>query len=39
MGPNLAAAFNEAFAKPIGKPDVFHAGEPLGTISFTAQAQ
>jgi hypothetical protein len=36
MGANLAAAFNEAFAKPIGKPDVFHAGEPLGTVSFVA---
>ena len=39
MGANLAAAFNDAFAKPIGKADVFAAGEPLGTISFTAQAQ
>ena len=39
MGANLAAAFNEAFAKPIGKSDVFHAGESLGTVSFVAQAQ
>ncbi len=39
IGANLAAAFNEAFAKPIGKPNVFQAGEPLGTISFTATAQ
>lgn len=39
MGANLAAAFNDAFAKPIGKPDVFHAGEPLGSVSFVAVAQ
>lgn len=39
MGANLAAAFNEAFAKPQGKADVFQAGEPLATISFTAQAK
>ena len=39
MGANLAAAFNEAFAKPIGKGSVFAAGDPLGTLSFTAQAQ
>jgi hypothetical protein len=39
MGANLAAAFNEAFAKPQGKANVFAAGEPLGTISFTAQAE
>jgi hypothetical protein len=38
---NVASAtyFNEAFAKPLGKEDVFVAGEPLGTISFVAQAQ
>jgi hypothetical protein len=39
MGANLAAAFNDAFAKPLGKANVFVAGDPLGTISFTAQAQ
>jgi hypothetical protein len=39
MGANLAAAFNEAFAKPQGREDVFHAGDPLGTLSFTAQAE
>jgi hypothetical protein len=39
MGANLAAAFNEAFAKPLGKGSVFAAGEPLGSLSFTAQAQ
>jgi hypothetical protein len=36
MGANLAAAFNEAFAKPLGKGSVFAAGEALGTLSFTA---
>jgi hypothetical protein len=39
MGANLAAAFNEAFAKPLKKPNVFAAGEPLGTVSFVVQAQ
>jgi hypothetical protein len=39
MGANLAAAFNEAFAKPLGKAGVFAAGEALGVVSFTAQAQ
>jgi hypothetical protein len=34
-----AQAFNEAFCKPLGKPDAFNAGEVLGTISFTAQAE
>jgi hypothetical protein len=28
MGANLAAAFNEAFAKPQGKANVFAAGHP-----------
>jgi hypothetical protein len=38
---NVASAtyFNEAFAKPQGKANVFVAGETLGTISFVAQAQ
>jgi hypothetical protein len=34
-----AQAFNEAFAKPQGKADVFGAGEPFATISFTARAE
>jgi len=34
-----AASFNEAFAKPQGKSDVFVAGEALGALSFTAQGQ
>jgi hypothetical protein len=36
LGANLAAAFNDAFAKPIGKGSVFVAGEALGSVSFTA---
>jgi hypothetical protein len=39
MQANLASAFNEAFAKPQGKADVFAAGDPLGTISFTASGE
>jgi hypothetical protein len=32
-----AAVFNEAFAKPQGKTDVFGAGEPFAVASFVAQ--
>ncbi|HEV7481807.1 MAG TPA: hypothetical protein VGO13_01770 [Solirubrobacterales bacterium] len=39
LGANLAAAFNDAFAKPIGKSNVFVAGEALGTVSFVAVGQ
>jgi hypothetical protein len=39
MGANLAAAFNEAFAKPIGKTGVFAAGEVLGTLAFGAAGE
>ncbi len=39
IGANLASAFNEAFAKPLGEGDAFHEGESLGTITFTAQAR
>jgi hypothetical protein len=35
----VAQAFNEAFAKPQGKSNVFVAGETLGAITFTAQAE
>lgn len=34
-----AQDFNEAFARPLKKPDAFLGGETLGRISFTAQAQ
>jgi hypothetical protein len=36
---STAQTLNEVFAKPKGKGNVFKAGDPLGTISFTAQAQ
>jgi len=36
IGANLAQAFNEAFAKPIGKASVFAAEEALETVSFVA---
>jgi hypothetical protein len=39
LNPTLAAAFNEAFAKPQGKSDVFHAGELFGGLSFVARGQ
>lgn len=35
----IAQAFNEAFAKPQGKEDMFGAGETLGAITFTAEAE
>jgi hypothetical protein len=34
-----AGTFNEAFAKPQGKEQVFEPGEALGRISFVAQTQ
>lgn len=34
----LAERLNDAFAKPTGKSPPFSAGEPLGTLSITAQA-
>jgi hypothetical protein len=36
LGANLAAAFNDAFAKPLGKSNVFATGEALGSVSFVA---
>jgi hypothetical protein len=39
MQANLAQAFNEAFAKPLGRGPVFAAGDVLGTVSFAAQAE
>jgi hypothetical protein len=36
----MAQAFDEAFARPIGRPDSsFVVGEVLGTVGFTAQGQ
>ncbi len=34
-----AATLNEVFAKPLKKENVFVAGDPLGTFSFTAHTQ
>ena len=39
LDPGTAALFEEAFAKPQGRQGVFLAGEPLGTVSFTAYGQ
>jgi len=35
----LAEKLNETFAQPKGKPPLFSAGEPLGTVSLTVQAE
>ena len=35
----LAATLNEVFAGPLGKGDVFSAGETLGSVSFSAAAE
>jgi hypothetical protein len=34
-----ATAFEETFARPLGRAGVFQTGEALGTISFTARGQ
>ncbi len=39
MQAGIAETLNEVFAKPQGKGNVFKAGDPLGALSFTAQAQ
>ncbi len=39
LSATMAQAFNEAFAKPLGRSDSFGVGELLGTISFTATAE
>lgn len=39
LEPDTARAFDEAFAAPQGKSGVFAAGEVMGTLSFTAQAE
>jgi hypothetical protein len=36
---STAATFEEVFARPQGKKGIFSAGETLGRISFTAEAQ
>jgi len=39
LDSSTAQSFNELFAKPQGKDEVFAAGEALGSLSFTAQGQ
>jgi hypothetical protein len=39
LSASTAQTFNEVFARPQGKENVFAAGEPLGRVSFTAQGQ
>jgi hypothetical protein len=39
LDPSMATTFDEAFAAPQGKAGVFASGEPLGTVSFSAQGQ
>lgn len=39
LSSGLAQTFNDSFAKPQGQVNVFVAGEPLGSVSFTAQGQ
>ncbi len=39
LGAQMASAFNEAFARPQSKANVFIPGEALGTITFTASAR
>jgi len=39
LDPSTAQAFNELFARPQGREDVFVAGEAAGSLSFTAQGQ
>ncbi len=34
-----AATLNQVFAEPVGEKDIFKAGDPLGTFSFTAQTE
>jgi hypothetical protein len=39
LDPAMAATFNQLFAEPQGKSDVFRSGEPVGSISFAARGQ
>lgn len=36
LSPELAQALNELFGAPKSKPDYFRAGEPFGSVTFTA---
>jgi hypothetical protein len=39
LSPTVAQAFDEAFCRPLDRPDAFAAGEVLGTIAYTASAE
>jgi len=39
LSATMAQGFDEAFARPIGRPDSFVAGETLGTISYPTTAE
>jgi hypothetical protein len=39
LDPAMATTFDETFAKPQGRSGVFAGGEPLGTVTFSAQGQ
>jgi hypothetical protein len=39
LGAPMAATFEEVFAKPQGREGVFSAGEAIGTLRFSAQAE
>lgn len=39
LSTTVAQGFNEAFCKPLGKPDAFAAGEVLGTIVYAATGE
>jgi hypothetical protein len=39
LSMTVAQGFNETFAKPLGKPDSFAAGEVIGTVNFTVTGE
>ena len=39
LDAGTAGILNELFGKPQGKPSIFVAGEPMASLSFTAQGQ
>jgi hypothetical protein len=39
LDAQMASLFNEAFAKPLGKEDIFLAGETVGALNFTAKGE
>ena len=39
LAPQMASLLNETIGATRGKPSLFSAGEPLGTVSFTARTR